>query len=175
MYMGMRNRRALESMFGYFSNLAALRFRCDPKLPFVKWLSLARGIFLDAEANSALPLEVLRRELEPCGIAFPEISVIFHVWGHRRVIDFANIKMIAERRQSDRMPWGFTIVLDDQAEDDNCQARFDPRIYDPAGVRAFIDRYVEFLNAIASRPEKSLEELLVAEQAEVWISNKRIT
>lgn len=36
---------------------------------------------------------------------------------------------------------------------------FDPRIYDPAGVRLFVERYKRLLDALSHRPDKTLDAL----------------
>jgi hypothetical protein len=57
------------------------------------------------------------------------------------------------------MPWGFTFVVDQRRERDGCQVLFDAHLYDPAGVRRFIDRYLALAGAATARPDQPLSDL----------------
>ncbi len=156
-----RSRFPLQNLIGDFSNLLTLRFRYDPTKSFADWLSIVRDQVLQAEANSEIPCEELRDELQREGIRVPGIQVIFHVAPARRVIEFAGLRLGWLKSARRAFPWGFTMRFNDQDEAHGCQALFDPRIYDPAGVRVFVERYKGLLDAASRHPEKMLEDLLV--------------
>src|SRR5262249_40284047 len=171
MYVDNRNLLQLQNMIGYFSNLITLRFRCEPKKSFVEWLSIVRGQILEAYAHSEIPYEMLCDELRRHRETVPEIKAIFHVFRHQTwTIDFANIRLIRTQGKQETIPWGFTLVVDDQNEtkcqiDDQhtqelCQVAFDPRIYDPSDVRIFVERYKQLLDCASRNPNTPLSELL---------------
>jgi amino acid adenylation domain-containing protein len=160
LYVTGRNRLQLQNMIGDFSNLVTLRFRSDITISFREWLAAVAGKVREAEAHSALPYENLREELDRQGVGLPEIKVIFHISRLGRLIEFAGLKLIWMRRLHQRFSWGFTFDFDEQNEENNCSALFDPRIYDPEGVRRFALRYTRLLEVASRHPDKTLDDLL---------------
>jgi len=159
MYVDTRDRLPLLNMIGYFSNLIALKFRYEPNSQFVEWLSLIHRQLLQAKAHSEIPYDLLRDEQERQSQAMPEIRAVFHTISHQTwAIEFADIRLIRIREQQQRIPWGLTMAVDDQAEE-NCVA-FDPRLYDPSGVRKFVERYKRLLDRASHYPLSPLSELL---------------
>jgi amino acid adenylation domain-containing protein len=177
MYVSSRNRLPLQNMIGYFSNLVTLRFRYSPRKSFFEWLSIVRGQVLDAEAHSEIPYDVLLDELYRDGKSLPEIKIIFHVSSHQWTIEFADIRLTWSEPQRESIPWGLTMNLDDQNEQEKCREHdqskqehcrvvFDPRMYDPSGVRVFVERYKRLLDAVSRHPDKTLADLLAMSQSE---------
>jgi amino acid adenylation domain-containing protein len=160
LYVTGRNRLPLLSMIGDFSNLVTLRFQSDSTKSFIEWLSIVRDQIQDAEGYSAVPYENLCEEFKRGGVGLPEIKVIFHISRLGRLIEFAGLKLIWMDRPHQRIPWGFTIDFDEQNEEDKCSVLFDPRIYDPAGVRVFVQHYERLLDAVSRHPDKTLGDLL---------------
>jgi amino acid adenylation domain-containing protein len=76
-YVTNRNRAEFRKMFGMFSNLVTLRFRCEPKLSFRAWLSDVRKASIEIEPRCYIPVQELRSELRSHGVTLPEIPVIF--------------------------------------------------------------------------------------------------
>ena len=150
----------LQKVIGDFSNILTLRFRYDPTKSFADWLSIVREQVMHAEANSAIPYEELCDGLRQGGIDPPNIQVVFHVSLARRVIEFAGLRLSYLKSARRSFPWGFTMRFNDQDEEDGCQALFDPRLYDPAGVRVFVERYKRLLDVASRHPEKTLDDLL---------------
>jgi hypothetical protein len=60
------------------------------------------------------------------------------------------------------MPWGFTFRMDQRREGDRGLTLFDAHLYDPAGVRRFIDRYIALAQAATAHPDRPLAELHAA-------------
>jgi hypothetical protein len=60
-YVSNRKRPELQNMFGDFSNLVTLRFRCDLNETFRSWLNTTHRVFTAAAAHSEVPYEELRR------------------------------------------------------------------------------------------------------------------
>jgi hypothetical protein len=55
--------------------------------------------------------------------------------------------------------WGFRLVVNPQDEAERCWAELDPRVHDPARVRAFLSRLTALAAAACARPEQSLRAL----------------
>jgi non-ribosomal peptide synthetase component F len=160
MYVSNRDRLALHSMIGFFSNLATFRFRFDRTKSFAQWLSIVRDVVVDVEAHSAIPYDTLRDELQRQGVRMPEIKVIFQSSRAHRAIEFAGLKLMWLYPPLERISWGFTLNADEQNDDEGCRAYFDPRIYDGVGVRRFLGRYQRLLDAASRQPDATLRTLL---------------
>src|SRR5262249_16716817 len=61
-HMTIRNRVALQDIFGPFHNLVTLRFRFEPHKTFREWLLIVRDQLLETETYGELPHEELRKE-----------------------------------------------------------------------------------------------------------------
>jgi hypothetical protein len=166
MYTSGRTRLQLQRIFGDFTNLLALRFGYDPSKSFRDWLTMVRDQVLGAEANSAIPYEELNDALRQRGIRPPEIQAIFHVSLPNRVIEFAGLSLSVVDRARQSYPWGFTLDFNDQNEDSGSELLFDPRIYDPDGVRLFAERYERLLDAVSRHPDLALDTLLTMSAAD---------
>ena len=55
-------------------------------------------------------------------------------------------------------------------EQRHCRAVFDPRVYDPSGVRAFVERYKRLLDVVSRHPDRTLKELLAAARSAAAIA-----
>jgi amino acid adenylation domain-containing protein len=155
-----RNRIELQNMFGYFANLATLRFQCEPQESFRNWLRIVRRRVMETQIRSGIPYEELRKELLREGVTMPEISVIFSISHHHEPVEFAGLKVTRLKWLTETMPWGFSMNLDqDDAEHDWCTS-FDARIYDPVGVHGFIDRFHRLLCAVSREPDFSVAQLV---------------
>ena len=91
------------------------------------------------------------------GLIPPTIQVIFHAPLPRRMLEFAGLRLTRLERVQQSYPWGFTFDFDEQTEIDGSKVEFDPRLYDPAGVSQFIDRYQRLLDEVSCHPDKVLE------------------
>ena len=160
-YSSARNRLPLQKLIGDFSNILTLRFRQDPTKSFVDWLAIVREQVLGADANSAIPYDELCDELRWEGVQPPYLQVFFHVSLAGRVIEFAGLKLGWLNRVRQSFQVGFSVIFEGQEGEHGCEALFDPRIYDPAGVRVFVERYKRLLDAVSRHPEKTLDHLLI--------------
>ena len=176
MYVSARNRLQLQGMIGFFSNLVTLRFRFSPTKSFFEWLSIVRGQVLDVESRSDIPYDVIGDQLSRNGRRMPEIKAIFHVSSDKLTTEFAGIRLTWLEQQRAQIPWGFTLDFDDQNEQEyhpdgdsggpeHCRVLFDPRVYDPGGVRDFVERYKRLLDAVSQHADWSLAELLAMSTA----------
>ena len=108
-YLSNRNRITLQNMFGFFSNLATLRFRFDPGRTFREWLSEVRMIVTAVEAHCDIPYEELSKELSAQSMPLPAINVIVNAFTAHPEVRFAGIDLMFMERRDEVMPWGFGI------------------------------------------------------------------
>jgi tetratricopeptide (TPR) repeat protein len=159
MYSSDRSRSVLRKLIGEFSNLYTLRFRCDLTKSFADWLSMVRDEVWRAEAH-VIPHEELCDVLQREGVRPPVLQVFFHIALASRVVEFAGLRLSWLKSARQSFQNGFTLRYNDQDEEQGCEALFDPRIYDPAGVRRFVERYKRLLDVASRHPEKALDDLL---------------
>jgi hypothetical protein len=166
-YAANRRRVEVQGMIGCFVNLVALGFNVDPATPFHKWLAEVRAEVMAAEAHCEVPHAELQAELQKSGIAPPEISVILgRASAHTRAeARFTGLTVArSEIQLPNVMPWGFSIRLLDGNELRVCRVTFDARIYDPAGVRRFMNRLSDLIDAVSRAPGRSIGELLAVQE-----------
>jgi hypothetical protein len=60
------------------------------------------------------------------------------------------------------MPWGFTLSLDLNKPEHQCELTFDARIHHRGKVRSFLRTYMRLLNRLSSAPDQPMEPLLRA-------------
>lgn len=158
-YMSVRNRAGLEGVFGPFMNPVLLHFRFQGHLTFRQWLAVVHEAVVAAEANGDVPHDQLCDWLAARGQAVPEIKLIFAARQDAapRIADLAIRRIYMPAR---RMPWGMSIVMDEQDEAQNCEYQFDAAIYDPQLVTRFIGRLRRMLATFAADPDLPMETLL---------------
>ena len=157
-----RRHSDLRNMIGCFVNLVALRFQCDPATPFSNWLFEVRSSLTAAQDRCEIPHNELKNVLRGLGVAPPELQVIFLApMGTDRVdMQFAGLELCElDLYTRSRMPWGLTIDLR-KRHLQICRAYFDAGIYDPMGVRQFVGRLCELLDAFARHPEVPIGDLV---------------
>ncbi|HUB87951.1 MAG TPA: condensation domain-containing protein, partial [Verrucomicrobiae bacterium] len=161
-YVTERSRLETQNMIGYFVNLVTLRLRCDLARPFREWLSVVQKIAGEAQAHAEIPYDQLCEELRRQGTKPPEFTIIFSVATHTAPVHFGGLELAWQNRLMATMHWGFCVTLNQHDEENLCRAAFDARIYNPAGVRKWLNRYAQLLEAIAANPDRSVGELLAA-------------
>jgi len=159
-YVSNRNRVALQSMFGFFANLVTLRLRFDPDRTFREWLSDVRRTVSDAAAHGDVPYEELFAALTARGFEPPPIRAIINRSTEHPALQFAGLKMTTRTHAGHHMPWGFSISIENRNHDRDSSVHFDAGIYDPAGVREFVARYENLLDAVSQQPDTPLRELI---------------
>jgi acyl carrier protein len=162
-------RREVQNTIGFFINLATLSFRVDDASSFRDWLSKVRIRTTEVEARCEIPQETLRQELQRLNVTLPNVSVIFGAPMGRNsaTIEFAGLKMTRQYNPVDiSMPWGFSMNLLEADDQQSLGISFDAEIYDPAGVRRFVARLHDLLDAISYRPDLPIGELLARRDVE---------
>ncbi len=154
-----RSHLELQEMFGFFVNLVTLRLRCDLTCTFRAWVSTVRQAVAETEARCKIPYERLCGELKKQGLNPPEIRATFSVSDHTAPVRFGDVELTWLERPKESMPWGFVLTFDQHNEHDRCRAAFDATIYDPQGVRNFLSRFLQFLDAVSHDPDRNLSHL----------------
>jgi hypothetical protein len=152
----------LRNLIGCFVNLVALRLQCDPARLFSDWLSEVRSLVAAAKARCEIPHQEISNVVQGLGGAPPELQLIFHAPMEMRRVDmqFADLELVgSDLHTRTRMPWGFSIELH-KSDLQICRAYFNAETYDPAGVRAFLRRLCELLDALARHPDESIGNLV---------------
>jgi hypothetical protein len=158
-YVTNRRRPELQQLFGYFANLTTLRLRFSPELSVSEWIRRVRTGVIETGARAEIPYEQLAEELRACGAAVPELRAIFGTLDTDPRLSFGGLEITPIPPVFPVMPWGFTVNMDRGRETDSCEAAFDARIYDPAGVRDFLEGYRCLARAFVDRPDAPLGEL----------------
>jgi amino acid adenylation domain-containing protein len=158
-YVTNRTQVALQSMMGFFANLATLRFAYNPWQNFHELLSRVSDETRATAVQGNIPYEELRGELERTGSVPPYIQIIVST-GRRSSPNLSGLVTRKLERPPVRMPWGFSINFSENDEENDCHMNFDAGIYDPAAVRTFIDRFRRFLDAVSRHPDRTPSELL---------------
>lgn len=159
-YVANRDRPELQNMYGWFSNLVTLRFRCEFDGTFRDWLRIVHKRTMETLAQSRIPYEVLREELLRQGAVPPDIQVIFNADQDRASFDVAGLKFTRLWRHVGGMPWGLSINLNEPDENDQCGAWFDAGMHRSSELHQLIGRYRRLLNAVAHDPNLSVDDLV---------------
>lgn len=158
-YVSNRKRAPLQSTFGDFSNLVTLRLACRSGQTFRSWLVTARDHLAAAAAHSEVPYEELRRVLAQEGRPLPEIRTIVMLNADQPPVRFAGITISKEVMPERTMPWGFTARVKPQIMD--CHFTFDASIYRPETVRAGVERWKGFVDAVSRNPDMTIAQALM--------------
>ena len=152
----------LQALFGCFTHLVLLRLPFDPQEPFAQSVANTAAAVRAAKDHSQLSYEDAAESLAREGLILPAVRAGFLV-RRRHSIRFDDIEIGASVLSADHYTVsGFQIMLDRALGTDHCFTPFDPRIYDPAAVHAFTQRYRALLAAIAGDADRSIGALLRA-------------
>ncbi len=158
--VNLRSLPQLYSLFGFFSDLATIRFRGANDWSFRQWLHCVRAAIIATTAHTQLPYPELTRELRLRGTTIPTIETLFASVEVNPAMRFAGLEIRRMNRCYGSMPWEFTFVVDRWREHDGCLATFNACKHDPDGVRSFIERYKRLALAVCAEPDTSVCELL---------------
>ncbi len=160
-YATNRNRLEVQDIFGYFSNLIALRLHCDPSATFRQWLGAVRHTVGETQARGDIPFEPLCRELrtlEP-PVRPPVIQAIVSAADHAVPLCFAGLEVTPLDRRMEVMPWGFTLSFEQHCQAHRWYVRFDARLHHPGRVREFVNRLEQFFDAASRNPDRTIAQL----------------
>jgi len=159
-YATTRRHAATHDMFGFFTNLVALRLRFQGDPSFRDWLGAVRQAVVDVSGHSEMPYGELCDALRTEGAVPPQLHSVFAAGDIPPPARFAGLEMTPLERVFGSMPWGFSLQMDSFWEAQRNLVFFDARIHEPAAVRGFIGRYVTLLGDVAGEPDRPLRELL---------------
>lgn len=159
-YLTNRNRVEWQNMFGFFADLAMLRFDCDKRLSFRDWIESVGKVLSDTEAHAEIPYQMLCDELRLREITPPAISALFVVATQFKPLKFADIELSMIERRRVGMPWGFTLAVSLQSQNTTLETRFDADQYDPKKVARFMRQYRRLLELVCRFPDYSLSRLI---------------
>jgi acyl carrier protein len=175
-YVTTRRDRAVNRLVGFFSNLVTLRAKLPPPdVSFRGWLTQVRRLVVEVGERADLPYEELCSDLRRDGIEPPVVRAIVGVEDAAFAMRAGELEIRSGHRIVRQYPWGFSLVYSPHAPYTANSATFDPRLHDPDGVRAFVDRFCAWGAAAAADPEATLPSLArAAARQEVpitsWIS-----
>jgi non-ribosomal peptide synthetase component F/acyl carrier protein len=160
-YASTRGHPETRTMFGCFTHLVPLRLVCTGEPTVGAWLARVRTAVLDASEHADLPYEHAAEELAREGIALPHVRVLFAPSQLHPSRRSAGIELTpCEHSLEHYMPSGFSFMVDRDHERDGCRTDFDARLYEPARVGAFVERYQRLARELCGDPDRSLEELV---------------
>jgi Condensation domain len=148
-----------QSMFGFFSNPIMLIIPFDPKLSFRRLLDRVREVVVETKAHGEIPYDRLCEELHRSGTPPPEITAMFHRRDRWPPLDCAGIEFHTPRYTTLEMPWGFSFNVETESENEIWGTKFDARIFDPAAVRGFTERYATLARRVVAKPKRRLRRL----------------
>jgi hypothetical protein len=156
-YASNRKRPELQDMFGDFTNLVTLRFRCDLAKTFRSWIVEVRDSIVEALAYSELPYDELHRAFRREFRRMPKLSAICHFRRPLVPLRFAGLEIVDEQVAAGAMVWGANFGM----YDGNYSARFnvDAHIYDPADVRRLAEQWSRLAGLAARNPDAPLRQL----------------
>jgi Condensation domain len=158
-YIDNRRLPETESMFGDFSNLMTLILPFDPGTSLRRWLPKVRFLVREARARADIPYELLCDQLRAAQCTPPQINALFALIPPLPELPCGDVELVPARPAHLTMPWGFTFTLDQRRESDRCHVSFNAHLYDPDGVRRFVNRYIALAEASAAHPEQPLSDV----------------
>jgi amino acid adenylation domain-containing protein len=159
-YLTTRTRSELRDMFGFFANLAMLRFQCEPGASFRRWVDHVRSVLGPIQAHCGIPYPILCEELRRQGVTPPEVRALFSVADQTEPISLGNVEATWLQKREIIMPWGFTLQFNQHHEQQDCNVEFDARLHDPRGVRHWVGLFTRFLDRASRDPDESVVKLL---------------
>jgi non-ribosomal peptide synthetase component F len=165
-YTSLRTWPQLESLIGLFVNLVVLRIEVDPARTFRALLAGTRATALEAFENGDVAFEAVTDALRGAGRAAPDLQVIAVHAGERGETSLSLPGLEAApvilpglkvaRLPRGRFPWGLTV---EAADEGVFRAAFDPRRYEPAGVRWLLTELAALLERAAADPALRIADL----------------
>jgi non-ribosomal peptide synthetase component F len=155
-HMATRRSRELQGMFGRLFNRTLLRLRFAGGEGFRRWLGGVRDVVTETTAHTEIPYQRLVGRLRADGVAPPETQVVFGTSLHRPAPHLGGLEVTPMSPVVEHMPRGFSlrIVL---------SVRFDAGIYDPSGVRSFLDRFQRLAVDVCAHPDRPLSDFVEAQ------------
>jgi amino acid adenylation domain-containing protein len=159
-FFSTRNSLELQAMFGHFFNGAILRLRTNEQQTFREWLDRVRAVVVETSARTEVPQENVLHSLLAEGIPRPRIHAIVAELYPVPPLRFGGLEVTNLEPTIETMPWEFSFCASRLPRIDRCDARFDARLYDPSGVRAFLARYQRLAAEASAHPNRPLRRVM---------------
>jgi amino acid adenylation domain-containing protein len=153
-----RHRTEAQAIVGRLVNWVPLVLSYDPDRTFRQWLETVHHRVFETLANSELPFDKILERLHAVGTRPTGTQITFMLSRDRSDQRFGSLTISDESRSIGTMPAGCLFYVDAKRPD-NCQVRFDARLYEPEDMRALVDRYLRLLDATARAPELPIGQL----------------
>jgi hypothetical protein len=161
-YVTTRRGLAMKDVIGFWTNLVVVKVTCDFTASGSAWLKRIEQELTEMRARSLVPYDDIRHELADGRRMVPVRVIVDTPLGYgREDAIFAGITIRwADIPPSQSVPGVPTISLDRTDDRQTLRFEFDPHRYDPAKVRAFIDRLMKILTALPGQIDRPAGELL---------------
>jgi hypothetical protein len=141
-----------------------LRIAVEPALPFRALLARTRAEATRACGQADVTFDDVAAALRAAGEAVPETRVMFqYAEGEDRLqLRLAGLEVTRLPVVVAGMPWGLTVTPKHRGV---IEALWDPRLYDPAGVRAMLGQLVALLDRATAAPDLAVAALAPGRRA----------
>jgi non-ribosomal peptide synthetase component F len=153
-----RHRAEAQSIVGRFVNWVPLVLSYDAGQTFLQWLRTVHDRVFETLAHSEVPFSAIAPRLRALGVEPPGTQITFMLSRDHSEQHFGGLHVSDESWSSGTMPQGCLFYVDARRPQ-NCQVRFDARLYHPDDMRALLDRYLRLLEAAAREPDLPLARL----------------
>ena len=161
-YIDARSDGDLETTFGDFVNLAALRTKITDELTFVEVLKHVRASILGADVHKEMPFEFLADEFRKAGREPPMISAIFSsIYAASGSFGLAGLEVTEVEAvvQKKAVPWGLTVRSAEKGGQLYTRIAADGNLYDPADVSRMLRQHDQLVSLVADDPEQTIDTL----------------
>jgi acyl-coenzyme A synthetase/AMP-(fatty) acid ligase/acyl carrier protein len=153
-----RNRAEAQTIVGRFVNMVPLVVSYDASKTFRQYLETVHNLVFETLAHSELPFDKIQELLRAAGTQPPGTQITFMLSRDHSDQHFGNLIVGNESWSIGTMPLGCLVYVDAK-KPENCQVRFDARLYEPKEMRALFDRYLRLLEAASREPELPIGQL----------------
>jgi nonribosomal peptide synthetase DhbF len=153
-----RNRADAQTVVGRIVNWLPLVLSCAPSKTIKEWAATVHDRVFETLAHGEAPFEKVKETLRP-RLAPPEARITFMLSRDHPNQLFGNLSISNEPFAVGNMPGECTVYIDGKIPE-NCQVMFDANLYGRKEMSAFVNRYLQFLELAAHRPQEPIEKLL---------------
>jgi amino acid adenylation domain-containing protein len=156
-----RDHPATRGVLGCCATPVILIFRCDGRCSFQEFLAVVRDRLLSMQHHADLPYDRVYRDMRAWKIKMPHGRAILGMSRGHPIISSGGVEIsqLPDRFVS-IMPTMLNVLLDADNEEENCSVGFDAGVYDPEGLRKFINRFIAFLDVVSRQPDIRIEEAI---------------
>jgi hypothetical protein len=155
-----RHRPETRGVFGFCTNPMTVILHCDANRPFHEFLASVRDRVNALQTLSDFPHDELQREMREWKIKHPRSSSLLSLSTNNAAFSIGGLEVSElDNLTPVLMPSGVDLRFDSNNEKQGCSLTFDAGRYDPAAMRATVDRLARLFGAVSQRPDLTLREL----------------